>query len=171
MYNRETINGIDMYTATAYFVPPATICSVGRTLSRLEHEGTGTGLFFQNGSNPLQDAVEVPLWESDLGKTKWAPGACFKTMGKHYWYNNHLDLNCSEVLPAFVMYNKGQLSAFGWSIMAKMDASQRVEFPPKAVISSFLIPVPKCMFPIYDAIGGVTTMHLYFNTDPANLEC
>ncbi|UJR19483.1 hypothetical protein I4U23_022612 [Adineta vaga] len=82
MYNRETINGIDMYTITAYFVPPATICSVGRTLSRLEHEGTGVGLFFQNGSNPLQDIVEVPLWQNDLGKTKWVRGACFKTMGE-----------------------------------------------------------------------------------------
>jgi hypothetical protein len=103
MFNRETINNIDMYTITAYFIEPgkfflfnllesfsvsvpATICTVGRTLSRLEHEGTGTGLFFQNGTNPLQDSIEVPLWESDLGKTKWTQGACFNTMGKSYHF-------------------------------------------------------------------------------------
>lgn len=97
MYNREMINGVDMYTLTAYFVNPgrlekrhvpinasflATICSVGRTLSRLENEGTGTGLFLQNGSNPVQDTLVIPMWETEVAKSKWTRGSCFKTMGK-----------------------------------------------------------------------------------------
>ncbi|CAF1085166.1 unnamed protein product [Adineta steineri] len=171
LFNRETINNVDMYTITAYFIEPAKICTVGRTLSRLEHEGTGTGLFFQNGTNPLQDSIEVPFWENDIGRTKWTRGACFKTMGNHYWYDNHLNKNCSEFLPGFALYNKGQLSAFGWIIVDKFDFSPRIEFPPKTAILSFLNPVPKCMSQQYDDAGGFSTMHTYFNTDPANLEC
>jgi hypothetical protein len=55
-------------------------------------------------------------------------------IGTHYWYDNYLNTNCSEFLPGFIMYNKGQLSAFGWSIVSKLDFSRRVEFPPKAAI-------------------------------------
>jgi hypothetical protein len=100
MFNKETINNIEMYTLTAYFIDPglsslfvvsifdtstlALICTVGRTLSRLEHEGTGTGLFFQNGTNPIQDSVGVPLREDNIGKTKWVKGTCFKTMGEFF---------------------------------------------------------------------------------------
>ncbi len=87
MFNKERINSIEMYTVTAYFINPgssslfvvsisdasilALICTVGRTISRLEHEGTGTGLFFRNGTNPIQDSVEMPLREDNIGKTKW----------------------------------------------------------------------------------------------------
>jgi hypothetical protein len=58
----------------------------------------------------------------------------FFKIGNHYWYDNHLNKNCSEFLPGFVMYNKRQLSAFGWSISNKLDFSRRIEFPPKAAI-------------------------------------
>ena len=103
MFNKETINNTEMYTLTAYFIDPgcpsslfivsifnasilARICTVGRTLSQLEHEGTGTGLFFQNGRNPIQDFIEVPLWEDNIGKTKWVKGTCFKTMGEFLFF-------------------------------------------------------------------------------------
>ncbi|CAF3990789.1 unnamed protein product, partial [Rotaria sordida] len=38
-------------------------------------------------------------------------------------------------------------------------------------IATFLIPVPTCIPKVNDELGGFTTQHLYFNTDPANLEC
>jgi hypothetical protein len=84
MFNKETINNIDMYILTAYFIDPGLICTIGRTLSRLEHEGTGSGLFLQNGTNPIQDIIEVPLWENGTGKTKWVKGGCFRTMGESF---------------------------------------------------------------------------------------
>ena len=59
-----------------------TICISGRTLSNLEHQGTGTGLFIQNGSSPLRDVIKIPQWETDLAQTKWNHGGCFPTMGK-----------------------------------------------------------------------------------------
>ncbi|CAF0866076.1 unnamed protein product [Rotaria sordida] len=171
MFNVEMINGIEMYTLTAYFIDPTLICTVGRTLSQLEHEGTGTGLFLQNGTNPIKDSIEIPLWEKDIGKTKWVKGGCFKTMGIHYWYDNRLDKSCSDFFPSFLMYNKGQLSGFGWNIVANLNFSRRIERVLTPVISTFLIPVPTCIPKVNDELGGFTTQHLYFNTDPANLEC
>ncbi|CAF4027657.1 unnamed protein product [Rotaria sp. Silwood2] len=38
-------------------------------------------------------------------------------------------------------------------------------------IASFIVPVPTCIPKRHEELGGFTTQHLYFNTDPANLEC
>ena len=54
----------------------------GRTLSDLEHQGTGTDVFIQNGSNPLRDVVKIPQWETELNQTNWNRGVCYPTMGK-----------------------------------------------------------------------------------------
>lgn len=59
-----------------------TICTLGRTLSDLEHQRTGTGLFIQNGSNPVEDVCEISQWEIDLEQTKWMRAACLKTRSK-----------------------------------------------------------------------------------------
>ncbi|CAF3577830.1 unnamed protein product, partial [Rotaria sp. Silwood1] len=142
------------------------ICTDGRTLSQLEHEGTGTGLFLQNGTNPIIDSIEIPLWEDDIGKTKWVKGGCFKTMGDYIF----LSLICVFVHHDHFKF-KGQLSGFGWDIVANLNFSRRTERVLTSAISSFLIPVPTCIPKLNDELGGFTTQHLYFNTDPANLEC
>ena len=82
MFNRDTINGIDVYILTAYFVDPSTICRKGRDSAQLLKEGIGTGLWLQNGTNPINDSVQMPLYESAVGTTKWVKGACFPSMGK-----------------------------------------------------------------------------------------
>ena len=82
MYNRDTINGIDVYVLTAYLVDPKTICQGGRDAQALKAQGTGTGVWLQNGTDPIRDSFAVPLSESDAVSTKWVKGACFPTMGK-----------------------------------------------------------------------------------------
>ena len=89
------------------------------------------------------------MWETEVAKTKWTRGACFPTMGNfpfsfhrgefsfegnHYWYDNRLDTDCKQFFPSFLLYNKGQLSGFGWDIMKKLDHSRRTEFPPKTAL-------------------------------------
>ncbi|CAF4932835.1 unnamed protein product [Rotaria sp. Silwood1] len=81
MFTRDTIAGIDIYVLTAYFVDPRTICQSGRDVSHLKHEGTGTGLWLQNGSNPIRDSIEMPLYENMVNNTKWIKGTCLPTMG------------------------------------------------------------------------------------------
>ncbi|CAF1323860.1 unnamed protein product, partial [Didymodactylos carnosus] len=165
MFNRDVINGINAYTLTAYFVNP------GRDEKSLKSDGTGTGLWLQNGANPLTDSMAIPLREENIGSTKWTKGACFPSMGVHYWYDNHLDADCDTFFPSFLLFNRGKLTGFGWSVVGKFEYSKRFEYPPTAAIQSFLIPVPKCIPKRYEEAGGFTTMHLYFNTEPWNLIC
>ena len=82
MFNRDTIGGIDVYVLTAYFVDPSTICTTGRDASSLQKEGTGVGLWLQNGTDPIKNSFQSPMQESDVGSTKWVKGACFPSMGK-----------------------------------------------------------------------------------------
>lgn len=83
MFNRDTIAGVDSYILTAYFVDPSTICQSGRSAASLKTEGTGNGLWLQNGTNPIQDSVSVPMDEDSAVGTKWVKGACFPTMGMY----------------------------------------------------------------------------------------
>ncbi|CAF1451014.1 unnamed protein product [Rotaria sordida] len=171
MFNRDNIVGIDVYILTAYFVDPSTICTSGRDATGLKNEGTGTGLWLQNGTNPISDSVQAPLYESGVSATKWTKGACFPSMGVHYWYDNRLEKDCDDFFPSFLMYNKGKLTGFGWAAVGKYEYTKRTEFPPYSAIKSFLNPVPTCMEQRYKDVGGFTTMHIYFNTAAWNLLC
>ncbi|CAF1175274.1 unnamed protein product [Rotaria sordida] len=171
MFNRDQVLGIDAHLLTAYFVNPLTICSTGRDPSSLKHEGTGTGLWLQNGTDPIRDSIQIPLFESDLSPTKWDKGLCFPSMGKHYWYDNRADMNCDEIFPSFLLYNKGKLTGFGWTLIGKFEYTKRTEFPPLATVLAFRDPVPTCLKQKYQETGGFTTMHLYFNADTMNLLC
>lgn len=66
-----------------YFVSLDIICNGGRTREQYLEEGTGTGLYFQNGSNPVRDSVNIPLYEKDTEGTRWVKGGCFRSMGEY----------------------------------------------------------------------------------------
>ena len=34
------------------------------------------------GTDPIRDSVLMPLYEDNVGTTKWIKGACFPSMGK-----------------------------------------------------------------------------------------
>lgn len=82
MFNRATVADIDSYVLTAYFVAPSTICTSGRDVSRLKVEVSGTGLWLQNGPDPIKDSMQVPSYEETINSTKWVKGSCFPSMGK-----------------------------------------------------------------------------------------
>lgn len=82
MFNRDTVAGVDAYVLTAYFVDPSTICKSGRNTARLQREGTGTGVWLQNGTDPIRDSVQVPQYENLVPGTKWIKGGCFPSMGE-----------------------------------------------------------------------------------------
>ncbi|CAF3808066.1 unnamed protein product [Rotaria sp. Silwood1] len=171
MYNRATVAGIDSYVLTAYFVDPQTICTSGRDEARLKLEGSGSGLWLQNGPDPIRDSVQSPLYENTVNTTKWVLGSCFPSMGVHYWYDNRLDNKCDEIFPVFLLYNKGKLTGFGWGLAGKYDYSKRTESVPYGAVSKFMRIVPTCLEKFFEDIGGFTAMHLYFNTAPWNLLC
>jgi hypothetical protein len=59
----------------------ATICNGGRTASEFHTQGTGTGLWIQNGTNPVAHSITIPKTVADADASKWTKGACFVTMG------------------------------------------------------------------------------------------
>ncbi|CAH1785194.1 unnamed protein product, partial [Owenia fusiformis] len=125
---------------TAYFTNPATICSQGRSSSQFDTEGTGTGMFVQNGPNPLTNFISVPMTETGIAKTKWTKGKCFVGMGQHYWYNTSENMNCENFFPMFLLYTDGKLKGFGWALDADLT-SETWEHPPPALFSLFMDPV------------------------------
>ncbi|UJR07059.1 hypothetical protein I4U23_011347 [Adineta vaga] len=171
MFNRDIVAGIDAYVLTAYFVDPRSICGSGRDAALLKIEGMGTGLWLQNGSDPIINSVQAPLYENNVNTTKWVKGSCFPSMGMHYWYDNRVDKECDEIFPVFLLYNKGKLTGLGWGLAGKYEYSNRTEPVPYNAVSSFMRIVPTCLKSYYDKVGGFTSIHLYFNTAPWNLLC
>ncbi|XP_035673849.1 uncharacterized protein LOC118414135 [Branchiostoma floridae] len=154
----------DMYVITAYFVNPATVCT-GRSEALFTLEGTGEGLYIQNGPNPQYDYDLIPRDEADIGTTLWTQGECFYTMGQHYWYNVTADMSCEDFFPVFLLYNSGRLNGFGWNIKAYLG-SPRYEHPTTDVLDMFFKVIPECFFAEADP-RGATTQHIYMDSSPS----
>ncbi|XP_074660405.1 uncharacterized protein LOC141912883 [Tubulanus polymorphus] len=158
------------YTETFYFTHPDKICSEGRTQAEFDRDGTGRSLFLQSGPNPSTDLIQIPNSQADMDKTKWTQTKCFYTMGMHYWYNLTADMNCDNILPAFAIYNKGRLNAFGFAFGTYVESS-RYEHPPQRVFERFLKPVPQCLYEQATRNGGLTTMHVFLSSWPLLNRC
>lgn len=104
MFQNETLDGRLYVVLTAYFVQPGkrqslylprnkqkiltpldTICTTGRHLSDLISEGTGNGLWFQNGPNP-NTLINVPRTRSAASQLGWTDTECFPGMGLHNFF-------------------------------------------------------------------------------------
>uniref|UniRef100_T1IYE1 Uncharacterized protein n=1 Tax=Strigamia maritima TaxID=126957 RepID=T1IYE1_STRMM len=131
MFHEESlpVNKTDTYyTLTAYLVDPKIICSVGRTKEEFKHEAAGTNLYLKNGTHNIL----IPKHESDLANTNWTLGACFPSMGTHYWYSTSKDMNCKEFQPFFLLYNRKKLTVFGFVAFGGWKfSSYRYEHPPE----------------------------------------
>ncbi|CAG0897811.1 unnamed protein product [Darwinula stevensoni] len=172
IFRQDVIDDVDVYALTAYFIDPGRICE-GRTDEEFETEGTGTGLYLQIGEDPTdpdQGHWLQNLFEEDMpNNPEWVFGACFFSMGNHYWLNIASDMDCDDFFPVFLLFNNGKLTAFGWGIHGYYE-SPRFEHPPSFSLGMFLDPVPNCLVEVTDTIG-VSTMHIYFNSDPLDLLC
>ncbi|RUS82736.1 hypothetical protein EGW08_009516 [Elysia chlorotica] len=150
----------DRWVVSAYFTDPSKICSTGRTADEFNQQGTGTNLYVQNSTKP-EDSFMVPHKESGMTATKWTEGKCFYTMGKHYWYDLSLDMSCDGMFPMFLLYNGGELNAFGWAMVANLP-SKHLEHPSPSTYGLFMKEVPTCLM----SSGVLSTMHIYL-TDSA----
>ncbi|XP_078587699.1 uncharacterized protein LOC144868872 [Branchiostoma floridae x Branchiostoma japonicum] len=153
----------DMLVITAYFIDPASVCT-GRSDATFTLEGTGVGLYLQNGPNPEADYELIPRDEDNLATTLWTKGGCFYTMGQHYWYDTSADMDCEDFFPVFLLYNSGRLNGFGWNINADLT-SNRYEKPAVDSLSMFFQDTPACFE--QHAQRGLTTMHIYMDDSPS----
>ncbi|VDI73205.1 Hypothetical predicted protein [Mytilus galloprovincialis] len=144
----------------------AIICFCGRSAALYQHQGEGTDLYIQNGTDPVDDFIKIPHLQSGITTTKWTKGKCFPTMGLHYWYNIRKDMSCDEFYPMFLLYNDGKLNAFGWAFNGDFNSSI-LEHPPIAALSAFIDPVPDCLL----NAETLSTMHIYLTNNPALNKC
>jgi charged multivesicular body protein 7 len=164
MNGHPVVDDGNYWTLTAYTVDPSTICSTGRTADQYNTQGTGYGLWIQNGTNPVANSLKIPLDEASIKQTPWLFGHCFYTMGDHYWYNPSADMQCDNFFPYFLLYNKGVLNAFGFAVNGNFQ-SPRYEHPATSVIGQFMNPVPNC-FSTDPRYTSRSTMHVYFTDWP-----
>jgi len=155
------------WTQTAYFVDPSIICTTGRTKSDFDSQGTGTGLWIQTGPNPQKDIINIPTLEADIKKTLWGHGKCFPSMGMHFWYNTSKDMSCNNIFPNCLLYNNNQLTAFCFTKTGYLN-SPRYDYPHPTAndLHNFMDPVPDCFFQD-PSFKNLTTMHVYFHSNPA----
>ncbi|GFO13113.1 hypothetical protein PoB_003961800 [Plakobranchus ocellatus] len=160
------LDGIDnsRVIITAYFTDPKDICTVGRVQTEFDLEGTGDNLWLQTGMYP-SNVTLIPKQQSQIG-TPWVEGKCFPTMGKHYWYNTTKDMSCDEFYPVFLLYNGGQLNAFGWAFAGYFN-SVNYEHPTAPVFPIFFNQIPDCLF----TLPGISTMHIYLTDNPFINKC
>lgn len=104
MFRNETIDGRPYVVLTAYFVRPGKkakvnvpinllqataptdlICTTGRTAQEFISQGTGTGLWFQNGPSP-NVLISVPRTRAAASQLGWTDCECFPGMGLHNFY-------------------------------------------------------------------------------------
>jgi charged multivesicular body protein 7 len=156
----------DLWTQTAYFVDPNTICTTGRTPDELKNGGTGNGLWIQYGADISKDIFNIPMDENDIKKTDWGSGKCFYSMGQHYWYNVSAGMSCNDFFPNCLLYNGGKLNAFCFAKNAELESSwYDWPHPDPNTTKGFMNPVPDCFFtdPTYKKMS---TLHVYFHSNP-----
>jgi len=144
--------GGNFYYLTAYFTDPKKICDTKIHRS----EDIGDKLVFLAGKEKY---VEAPLLSKDAGGTKWILGSCYYAMGTHYWYDISSDMDCDDIFPVFLLYNKGKLTGWGWATDVHVKSS-RVEHPSSKLIWLFFKKetFPKCV----PQIDFHSTQHVYF---------
>jgi charged multivesicular body protein 7 len=169
-YGTATYNGRDYFVITAYFVEPSTICSTGREDSELA-QGTGTGLWIQNGTNVFQVPRERPTGDAAV-ESKWTENNCFPAMGSHNFYNvpEYTPTQCNQMVPIFGLYNRqNKLHGFGFITVGFVD-NPRFEHPPQTAIKMILGETPQCVLDIEERIG-ITSLHVYFVDRPYLITC
>jgi len=92
--------------AGVYFTDPETVCD--------KETPTWDRVTAQYGDSFL----DFPLLEKDVS-FPWTLGRCFKPlMGVHYWNNiTTVNVKGDDYIPFFLMFNHGQLNAFGFSLI------------------------------------------------------
>ncbi|CAL8090487.1 unnamed protein product [Orchesella dallaii] len=171
VYQTATFEQQEYFLLTSYFVDPAIICTTGRNDTDLISDGTGTGLWIQNGTSP-STSIQVPHNRSVAIEEGWTKNQCFIGMGSHNFYQveQYTSNNCTEMFPVFGLYNRAdELMGFGF-ITPGTVVTSRFENPPNAAIQLILGDTPQCVLDTNDRIG-LTSMHVYFVDTPWLIIC
>jgi len=172
LFQNDTVLGQEVYTLTAYFVKPDTICTTGRSTIQLLDEGTGTQLYLQNGPTP-HFLITVPRTRPEAIAEGWSKNNCFFGMGYHNFYKSEdfAKTDCLELRPVFLLFNKkGDMHGFGLAGEG-YASSPRFEHPDKNALRAIIgEDVAQCMIDVAETVK-ISTMHVYFTDRPYLINC
>lgn len=173
MFRNETIAGRPYVVLTAYFVRPDLICTTGRTVQEFLSQGTGTGLWFQNGPSP-NVLINVPRTRVAASRLGWTDCECFPGMGLHNFYEVHRwhETNCDRVQPTQITFNLDEeMTGFVFQISGPSTAT-RFESPPNAALYAIIGPerIPQCIID-KNTEFGFSSIHVYMIDQPWTLTC
>lgn len=159
---------------TAYFTDPQNICN---KKVRRDPRMVGDRLLILNSNKTMPDGslINIPLKESWTYGTLWNKGGCVPAMGRHYFFNMTADMNCSDFVPMFLLYNKGVLNGFGWTMGGHITSSTgRLEYAPNALLRKFFEPGiewPVCLSDRSVSQPTVSSQHVYLDINPQKNLC
>lgn len=173
MFQNETIDGRSYVVLTAYFVLPDTICTIGRSVQDLINQGTGTGLWFQNGPTP-NSLINVPRMRAAAADLGWTNCECFPGMGLHNFYEVHRwhETNCDRIQPTQVTFNLDEeMTGFVFQISGP-STSTRFETPPNEALYAIIGPerIPQCIID-QNTNFGFSSIHVYMIDQPWLIGC
>jgi len=167
MYRNYTMNGINYFLITVYFIQPNLICSGGLKNGNL---GSESQIFFQTG--PSDKYLRIgPKKRSEVA-TGWTRNNCFPGMGWHNFYGveKYEETDCTEVDPTCLLYNeKDELIGFCLRYEGKVT-SPRFERGSNPVVKKIFGNPPQCLLDVTERFGR-RTIHVYFQNSPWEIKC
>lgn len=163
MFTTETRNGEKFYILTAFTIDPANSTAIDQC-----EKGVGCDLYFLLKDSTLWKMPKQPS-QMKLGPGSWTEAKCVDGMGKHYLWDLSLEMDCKTFKPFFLIYAGGNLSGFGWQVQSHFT-SPRLESPPRDP-KDFFYTIPTCVPLVFDQVGGINSLHFYFNDNPKDFKC
>lgn len=154
------------WTLSTYFTDPKKVCQKS-LLGTWLWDGTGDRLVF--GSKKATIEVSAFIRESEVNRTMWTQGKCALYMGQHYWLQSdgqlQKDSKRDNLLPFFLLFNKGKLNAFGWFWWTKTTSS-KIELANPTGIASVMNPPPDWLFDSTQ-YSSLYSLHIYLDSSPS----
>jgi charged multivesicular body protein 7 len=176
MFQKNKILNDEVFSLTAYFTEPSSICDTSSAKIDLSDGSIGDHLYFQDGTSS-QTSFEVPKNRQTALASGWNNNNCFPGMGWHTWYKSEEleSSNCTLDRPLFLLFNKKQeLLGFGFNVIGTaMSASNRYEHPPLLAVKTIMGKPPQCLIDSQKKLG-LTTMHVFlvdYTAIPNLIDC
>ncbi|XP_046740958.1 uncharacterized protein LOC124408231 [Diprion similis] len=164
-YQIKTIFNQKYLAGTVYFISPEIIAAGGRCKT---NGLTGSdGIWIETKDGYMKIHREISRLDS-----AWTKENCVPTMGTHYFYGMDKSSECSALQPWFLLAQDGQLSGVGLQGFGQTTYRTRnyYETIPLAFVKSVIPTAPEC-FMNWAAEYGVISMHIYFSSQPWEIQC
>jgi hypothetical protein len=98
-------------------------------------QGTGTGIYFQNGASPNAQ-INAPMNRTGASEDGWTDCECFPGMGLHNFFEveKWQETNCTQIQPTQATFNlDNELTGFVFQALGP-SSNPQYETPPNLAL-------------------------------------